>query len=107
MKVALVGGSRFASGGEPALTKIYCVTEPCELVAVTPMLQGLMQKLCCGNGTTPLIVAVPSPLSLKFSPSEGNSFDESVGLGTPVVLTVKFVGRPAVAFSVLGEMMLS
>lgn len=107
MKFALVGGSRFAIGGLPALIWRNRVTVPCELVAVIPWVQGgPWQRFCCGYGTSPLIVAVPLPLSLKFNHSRF-SFGESVDVGTPVATTVKFAGTPAVTFSVPREMMLS
>lgn len=48
----------------------------------------------------PAIVAVPSPLFLKLRPGGRPPDSDSVGVGRPVVVTVKLPGDPTVKFAV-------
>src|SRR5262245_14328088 len=56
-----------------------------------------------GAAGVPLMVPVPSPLSLKFSPEGRLSVKLSDGVGFPVVETVKELNSPAVKVALDGE----
>ena len=57
-----------------------------------------------GTAGVPLMVAVPSLLSLKLSPPGRKIPLTSTGAGDPVVLIVKEPGSPAVKTAVFGEL---
>jgi hypothetical protein len=108
MNVASDGGPMLAAGAGAMLTPKPWTTVPCELDATTPQpalplirIQTWVPDFC----GVPLMVPEPLPLSVNVNPnglSNAGSTDRLIG-GSPVVVTWKLTGKPAVPPSVEGE----
>src|SRR6266851_1505780 len=113
VNVAEAGPTMLGDGAKATLTVNGWVTLPFRLVATIPQGRTVPSPACVivqeptnvASGV-PLMVAVPSPLSLNDSaPARVRPCRESLGTGNPVVVTRKFTGTPAVTLRELGEVM--
>src|SRR5262249_39641950 len=113
INVALVGGTTNACGARLVSMAEACSTVPCEFEAMIPqgLPTGFVTVVSCAHANRPSLVsvpdmvAVPSRLSLKVSPSGQGKLGsrERLGVGYPVVVTRKEAGTPGNVVKLLAE----